>query len=190
MGKNALAMTVCTGQTVNPAAPGLIFIQIYRFEGNPLKYTDPDGRMPIPFIPPLPIPFIKPIPIPFPNILPFPGTVIPPIIIDPSLDNNYIDPFTDHDIDMGNTDTWPRPPSPGPFQEGPPSRVKPRERGEKSLFDQEGGEWRPHLPDKFHPKGHWDYKPPADHNGEKFPKWQDVYPSEPALPFKPDFPMV
>jgi hypothetical protein len=44
MGKNALAMTVCTGQTVNPAAPGLIFIQIYRFEGNPLKYTDPDGK--------------------------------------------------------------------------------------------------------------------------------------------------
>jgi hypothetical protein len=29
---------------VNSAAPGPIFIQIYGFGGNPLKYTDPDGN--------------------------------------------------------------------------------------------------------------------------------------------------
>jgi hypothetical protein len=29
---------------VNSAAPGPIFIQIYGFGGNPLKYTDPDGK--------------------------------------------------------------------------------------------------------------------------------------------------
>jgi hypothetical protein len=29
---------------VNPSAPGLIFIQIYRLGDNPLKYTDPDGN--------------------------------------------------------------------------------------------------------------------------------------------------
>jgi hypothetical protein len=44
MEENTLTMTVCTCQTANPAAPGLIFIQIYKFGDNPLKYTDPDGR--------------------------------------------------------------------------------------------------------------------------------------------------
>lgn len=45
------------------------------------------------------------------------------------------------------------------------------ERGEKSLYDDRGGEWRPHLPDKYH-QGHWDYKPA----GKNVP-WQDVDPS-------------
>jgi hypothetical protein len=34
---------------VNSAAPGPIFIQIYGFEGNPLKYTDPNGKHTSPF---------------------------------------------------------------------------------------------------------------------------------------------
>jgi hypothetical protein len=31
----------------NPAASGLIYIQIFVFRGNPLKYTDPDGKFTI-----------------------------------------------------------------------------------------------------------------------------------------------
>lgn len=38
---------------------------------------------------------------------------------------------------------------------------KPQERGEGSIYDGEGGEWRPHLPDKHHPVGHWDDKGPG-----------------------------
>ena len=66
----------------------------------------------------------------------------------------------DENTDMADISTWPTPPTnQTPFAEGLPSRSKPRSRGEKSLYDSEGGEWRPHKPDKYHPKGHWDYKP-------------------------------
>ena len=52
--------------------------------------------------------------------------------------------------------------------EGPPSRAKPRARGEKSKYDDKGGEWRPHKPDKYHPEGHWDHKPSGG-------AWQNIY---------------
>lgn len=68
----------------------------------------------------------------------------------------------DKNTDMSHPKTWPDPPTDKkPLHEGLPSRKKPRERGEKSLYDSEGGEWRPHKPDKYHPEGHWDYKPPG-----------------------------
>jgi RHS repeat-associated protein len=73
------------------------------------------------------------------------------------------------DIDMTDPRTWPAPPTDNPCEEGDPSRAKPRKRGEKSLYDEEGGEWRPHKPDKYHPDLHWDYKPP----GRNSP-WQDI----------------
>jgi hypothetical protein len=34
----------------NPAASGLIYIQIFVFRGNPLKYTDPDGNDNVPIL--------------------------------------------------------------------------------------------------------------------------------------------
>ena len=64
-------------------------------------------------------------------------------------------------LDMADPTTWPSPPGEGPFTEGEPSRSKPRKRGEKSLYDKDGGEYRPHKPDKHHDDGHWDYKPPG-----------------------------
>ena len=65
----------------------------------------------------------------------------------------------DENTDMTNTNTWPEPPAQNkPLREGEPSRTKPRERGEKSIYDSKNGEWRPHKPDKYHPEGHWDYK--------------------------------
>lgn len=75
----------------------------------------------------------------------------------------------DENTDPTDTSTWPDPPVDGPLQEGDPSRSKPKKRGEKSLYDQNGGEWRPHKPDKYHPEGHWDYKP-----NPKGP-WKDIY---------------
>jgi hypothetical protein len=76
--------------------------------------------------------------------------------------------------DLTDPSTWPRPPREelGPYREGDPSRQRPRARGEKSLYDREGGEWRPHKPDKYHPQGHWDYKPPSPWNAP----WENVNP--------------
>lgn len=82
-----------------------------------------------------------------------------------------VDDFDWGTIDMGDTNTWPSPPIEGKLSEGNPSRLKPRQRGEKSLYDEKGGEWRPHKPDKYHPRGHWDHKP----NGIN-QEWQDIYP--------------
>ena len=77
----------------------------------------------------------------------------------------------DGGTDMTDTSTWPLPPdkTEDEVQEGEPSKNKPRSRGERSFYDNEGGEWRPHKPDKYHPDGHWNYKPP----GQNAP-WQEV----------------
>jgi hypothetical protein len=165
---------------------GEVIIFIFFPRGNPVKYTDPDGRQVIPI--PLPIPFS----LPFPKVLPFPGTVVPPLIINPSnpLKTERSGIFQGHEIDMGDTTTWPKPPGEGPFIEGEPSRNGPRERGEKSLYDKDGGEWRPHLQDKFHPKEHWDYKAPADPKGNKFPEWDNIYPTVPVKPSDTYSPMA
>lgn len=73
-------------------------------------------------------------------------------------------------VDMTDTSTWPAPPTSLPVTEGLPTRAKPRERGEKSFYDSEGGEWRPHLVDNYHSESHWDYKP-AGRNTE----WKNLY---------------
>jgi len=41
---------------------------------------------------------------------------------------------------LNDTKTWPKPPAKGKLKEGKPSRAKPRNRGEKSLYDEKGGE--------------------------------------------------
>ena len=79
---------------------------------------------------------------------------------------------TGRGIDLKDAKTWPKPPIEGPIKPGSPSRAKPRNRGEESMYDCEGGEWRPHIPDKYHPDGHWDYKAPGNNQ-----RWQDITPS-------------
>ena len=86
-------------------------------------------------------------------------------------DESCGDISTGEGIDMSDPSTWPAPPAPGPGNASEPSRAKPRNRGEKSIYDTEGGEWRPHNSDKHHPDGHWDYKPAG-----KYTEWQNVYP--------------
>ncbi len=54
------------------------------------------------------------------------------------------------------------------WTKGPASR--PSDPGE-NFYDPEGGEWRWHAPDKYHPEGHWDYKGP----GSSAP-WENIYP--------------
>ena len=131
---------------------------------NPVKYIDPDGNQ-----------MAIPIPLPWFDVLPIPTLPVLPNPANPSVPESEENPLDKPGIDLGDTDTWPAPPGDGPFTEGEPSRQGPRERGEKSLYDKDGGEWRPHLPDKYHPRGHWDYKPPATPKN-RFPEWQDVYP--------------
>jgi hypothetical protein len=75
----------------------------------------------------------------------------------------------DENTDMSDTSTWPKPPVEGDVKEGEPSRAKPRSRGEKSVYDEKGGEWRPHKPDNHHPEGHWDHKP----SGSNQP-WENI----------------
>lgn len=70
---------------------------------------------------------------------------------------------------MDDTNTWPKPPRGGRFKEGDPSRSKPRSRGEKSLYDEQGGEWRYAPKDKYHDTPHWDYKPAG-----KAQEWQNI----------------
>ncbi len=70
---------------------------------------------------------------------------------------------------LDDTKTWPTPPKAGRFKEGYPSRSKPRARGEKSLYDEKGGEWRYAPKDKYHDKPHWDYKPVG-----KAQEWQNI----------------
>jgi len=75
----------------------------------------------------------------------------------------------DGDTDMTDPESWPSPPADSPCEVGDPSKTKPRNRGEKSLYDKDGGEWRPHKPDKHHP-GHWDHKPGGNPNNQ----WKNI----------------
>jgi len=79
-----------------------------------------------------------------------------------------VDPKAIARINLKDTSTWPKPPVKGPFITGTPSRSRPTKRGEKSLFDAEGGEWRPKPEDDRH-HFHWDYKPP-----QKNSKWLNL----------------
>ena len=46
--------------------------------------------------------------------------------------------------------TWPKPPINGILTEGLATKAKYRKRGEKSLFDKYGGEWRPDIINQYH----------------------------------------
>ena len=141
---------------------------------NPIVYVDPNGKQTL--APALPR-FLPrtitleplPVPIPAPPIMPIPQSL--------SVPNGTSKPYYKIEssdwskVNLKDTKTWPKPPVEGKLRDGKPSRKKPLERGEKSLYDDRGGEWRPHLPDKYH-QGHWDYKPA----GKNVP-WQNVYPS-------------
>lgn len=64
----------------------------------------------------------------------------------------------DDSVSKYDINTWPTVPINGKLVEGLPSKNKPRSRGEKSLYDIYGGEWKPHTIDLRH-NLHWDYKP-------------------------------
>lgn len=62
-----------------------------------------------------------------------------------------------------------RPPTKGPFRAGPASRPSEVNRGGKSLYDPQGGEWRWLPGDRYH-NPHWDYRP----GGSPNIPWQNV----------------
>ena len=57
-----------------------------------------------------------------------------------------------------------RPPIEGPLAEGPASRARERRFGGRSLWDENGGEWRYFPGDEFH-NPHWDYNPHSTPSG-------------------------
>lgn len=59
-------------------------------------------------------------------------------------------------IKMDKVKTWPDLPINGPFKVELASKNKPRKKNQVSIYDQYGGEWRPHF-DRRH-NIHWDYK--------------------------------
>lgn len=73
---------------------------------------------------------------------------------------------------------FPRVPPPPVTQPKPPGWTPnwewryPATKGEPRWFDPNGGEWRWHAPDKWHPNGHWDYNPWDNWNSP----WQNVPP--------------
>ena len=87
-------------------------------------------------------------------------------------------------INFKDTTNWPTPPSggtygvSGPFTEGPASRQTYRDDGEKSLYDAQGGEWRPSKVNTAHDvkDGHWDYKPYLwnDNQNRNIGQWTNV----------------
>lgn len=123
--------------------------------GDPINGIDPEG--------------LNAFVITRPMIIPRPIT-IPKMPINPIIQIGDIE--SGEGIDLSDTSTWPKPPVNGECKEGNPSKNKPKNRGEKSLYDDTNGEWRPHLPDKYHPKGHWDNKP-GGNNGKS--KWENIY---------------
>lgn len=52
-----------------------------------------------------------------------------------------------------------RPPVEGPLTEGPASKPSRAAKGGRSLYDQDGGEWRYYPGDEWRHNPHWDYKP-------------------------------
>lgn len=77
------------------------------------------------------------------------------------------DGFDWANIDFTDTSNWPTPPSggdfgvSGDFTEGTASKEPYKGRGEKSLYDDQGGEWRPSKVNVVHhvEDRHWDHKP-------------------------------
>ncbi len=92
------------------------------------------------------------------------------------------DSFDWDSIDMKDTSTWPTPPTggtygvTGDFTVGLASKDYYNKRGEKSLYDKNGGEWRPSKLDQYHDSPHWDHKPYQwnDNRNENIGKWENI----------------
>lgn len=87
------------------------------------------------------------------------------------------------DIDLTDTKTWPEPPLEGNWKEvDPPSNSKSgkksQELGQKRLQNEKGDILRPHKPDKYHPKWHWDFKPGKSPKSE----WENYTPEGLQIP--------
>ena len=105
---------------------------------------------------------------------------LPQIPAPPEISIQRSEEFDWEAIDSGDTSTWPEPPpleEQGELTEVEPLRQKPRDLGQKRLKDAKGRIYRPHKPDKHHPKGHWDVKNPG-----KFGEWRNYTPDGTEIP--------
>jgi Phage Mu protein F like protein len=74
----------------------------------------------------------------------------------------------EHTVNRSDIKTWPQVPINDKLIEGLPSKAVARAYGNKSLYDQYGGEWKPHTPDERH-NLHWDYKAAG-----RCSEWQNI----------------
>jgi hypothetical protein len=93
---------------------------------------------------------------------------IPPIIGDPVIDS-LLRPMIEGSKDMPPPPAgMPKPPGWTPkWQWRAPEGKSP---ASPRYFDPEGGEWRYHAQDKYHPDAHWDYNPHTEWNSP----WQNL----------------
>ncbi len=139
----------------------------------------PPPAIPYPVLPPAPSIPVGPL---SPNAPAIP-VQMPDFPLNPTFETS--DGEITEDLDLTKPETWPIPPSlegqgeltPVDPPEGTKGWRKARELGHKRLQDEKGRIYRPHKPDKHHPKGHWDIKEPGNNGG-----WQNYTPQGQLIP--------
>ncbi|MBL7840271.1 MAG: hypothetical protein JNJ75_09045 [Cyclobacteriaceae bacterium] len=182
--------------SVDPLTKKYPMLTPYQFASNrPIDGIDIDGLEwggmvlprpvwePLLTLPRLTIP-VPPGPFPAPPVLPLPpidipstGPAPPQYPATPKVNADEFDWSKYNETDVS---TWPKPPpleGQGELKEGEPSNEKARKLGQKRLFDEKGREYRPHKPDKYHPKGHYDVKEPG-----KMGAWKNYTPDGQLIP--------
>ena len=162
----------------------------------------PEPVLTLPKLPPVPVQPVPPIPPaiptgfstpqspmipPGPYMPTPPGTAMKPTVGTqnlPRTSTGEIDwDAVGEGIDMTDTQTWPEPPFTGEWKEvDPPAGTKSAEKatelGHKRLQNEQGDIIRPHLPDKYHPKWHWDVKKGGNPNTP----WENYTPDGVKIP--------
>ena len=192
--------------SVDPLSNSFPFYTPYQYAGNtPIWATDLDGGEPtiqlprwlifpepvitLPRLPSIPVrplpPMLPPVPptglsMPqTPTLPPAPYIPLPP----PSTSITKATPFEESGIDPNDATTYPTPPFNGEWKVTP---IKPGTKGYEKLKDKEatrleneGGDiLRWHPADKYHPKGHWDFKKGGNQNNP----WENYTPDGIKIP--------
>ena len=149
----------------------------------------PDPILTMPRLGPIPLPPINP-PIPplvpqgfsmpqTPTLPPAPYMPVPPMF--PSLTRTT--PLDESGINPNDATTYPTPPLAGewkvtPIKPGTKGYEKLKEKGATRLENEKGDVLRWHGADKYHPKGHWDYKRGGNNNNP----WENYTPDGVKIP--------
>jgi hypothetical protein len=149
----------------------------------------PDPILTLPRLGPIPVPPINP-PMPplvpqgfsmpqTPTLLPAPYMPVPPL--SPSLTRST--PIDESRINPNDATTYPTPPLAGewkvtPIKPGTKGYEKLKEKEATRLENEKGDVLRWHGADKYHPKGHWDFKGGGNPNNP----WENYTPDGTKIP--------